>query len=266
MEEIICRKCGAHADAGETFCGGCGAFLEWEGEHVVVEPVPPSASLGDSARPLSWRPRRCFATPSHRQLLRTLLPRLGPAAVPPPPCPTAANRATGLLPQNKAPLRCNRRCRLSGQNPRRPASPRRAEPLQATFTVVSAVSQTARTGASAAAVAPFWRSPCCPRRGCPGGKGSSTGRERQRELQGPGTQQPRRGLRGRRAEAAPGLKQVPAHRPRPRPKQAHPSHLASRPRLTTRPTRSHPAPHTLSPGPAQRVCRGRQGYRPRPTS
>jgi hypothetical protein len=41
MEEIICKKCGVRAAADETFCGGCGAFLEWEGERVVVEPVPP---------------------------------------------------------------------------------------------------------------------------------------------------------------------------------------------------------------------------------
>ena len=42
MEEIICKKCGTHSVAGESFCGGCGAFLEWEGERVVVE-APPSA-------------------------------------------------------------------------------------------------------------------------------------------------------------------------------------------------------------------------------
>ena len=266
MEEIICRKCGAHADTGETFCGGCGAFLEWEGEHVVVEPVPPGASLGDSGPTAAPPPPPLLRDSKPPPTAPYPPPRRGLAAVPPPPCPTAANRATGLLLQNGAPLRCNRRCRLSGQNPRRPASPRRAELLQVTFTVVSAVSQTARTGASAAAVALFWRSRCCPRPGCPGGKGSSTGRKRQLELPVPGARQPRRGLRGRRAEAAPGPRQVPARRPRPRPKRAHPSHLASRPRLITRPTRSHPAPHTVSPGPAQRVCRGLQGYRPRPTS
>ena len=49
MEEIICKKCGVHAAADETFCGGCGAFLEWEGERVVVDDGPPVAAAVPAA-------------------------------------------------------------------------------------------------------------------------------------------------------------------------------------------------------------------------
>ncbi|HTW06348.1 MAG TPA: hypothetical protein VME46_02495 [Acidimicrobiales bacterium] len=48
MEQIICRKCGTHADTGEAFCGNCGAFLEWEGERITVDPVP-GLELGPNA-------------------------------------------------------------------------------------------------------------------------------------------------------------------------------------------------------------------------
>lgn len=52
MEEIICKKCGTHAAAGESFCGGCGAFLEWEGERVVVPTaVPAEAPAAGAAGP-----------------------------------------------------------------------------------------------------------------------------------------------------------------------------------------------------------------------
>ena len=51
MEEIICKRCGVHASVDEDFCGGCGAFLEWEGERVVVDDGPAPISS-----PLSFRP------------------------------------------------------------------------------------------------------------------------------------------------------------------------------------------------------------------
>ncbi len=39
---IVCKQCGHHNELGDTFCGSCGAFLEWMGEHIVeqVEPEP----------------------------------------------------------------------------------------------------------------------------------------------------------------------------------------------------------------------------------
>ncbi len=53
MEEIICKRCGLHASADEDFCGGCGAFLEWEGERVVVDdgPAPLSAPSASDQKP-----------------------------------------------------------------------------------------------------------------------------------------------------------------------------------------------------------------------
>jgi|GEM_PF-3878664 hypothetical protein len=35
MDDIVCKVCGTHAASGETFCGGCGAFLEWDGERIA---------------------------------------------------------------------------------------------------------------------------------------------------------------------------------------------------------------------------------------
>jgi len=53
MEDIVCKRCGAHAASGEAFCGGCGAFLEWEGE-VIAEPPAPTPDLqAESAGGLS---------------------------------------------------------------------------------------------------------------------------------------------------------------------------------------------------------------------
>ena len=53
VEEIICKRCGLHASADEDFCGGCGAFLEWEGERVVVDdgPAPLSAPSASDQKP-----------------------------------------------------------------------------------------------------------------------------------------------------------------------------------------------------------------------
>jgi hypothetical protein len=43
--KVICSKCGQESDAGETFCGSCGAFLEWSAEQVAPggpDAPPPS--------------------------------------------------------------------------------------------------------------------------------------------------------------------------------------------------------------------------------
>lgn len=52
--KVICSKCGQENDAGETFCGSCGAFLEWSGEQVAPggpddAPAPGPASPPDAA-------------------------------------------------------------------------------------------------------------------------------------------------------------------------------------------------------------------------
>jgi hypothetical protein len=32
---IVCRKCGTHTAAAESFCGNCGSFLEWAGDKIT---------------------------------------------------------------------------------------------------------------------------------------------------------------------------------------------------------------------------------------
>jgi hypothetical protein len=34
---IVCTKCGFQNESGDSFCGSCGAFLEWSGESVATE-------------------------------------------------------------------------------------------------------------------------------------------------------------------------------------------------------------------------------------
>jgi ribosomal protein L40E len=34
---IVCKKCGNENETGATFCGSCGAFLEWSGETITEE-------------------------------------------------------------------------------------------------------------------------------------------------------------------------------------------------------------------------------------
>ncbi len=38
--ELVCGECGTTNQQGEDFCGECGAYLEWEGTPVAVEPEP----------------------------------------------------------------------------------------------------------------------------------------------------------------------------------------------------------------------------------
>jgi hypothetical protein len=39
---LVCRRCGYTNVPGDTFCGSCGAFLEWEGEHAADAPTTPT--------------------------------------------------------------------------------------------------------------------------------------------------------------------------------------------------------------------------------
>ena len=70
VEEIICKRCGVHASIDEDFCGGCGAFLEWEGERVEVP---------DGPAPISSPP------PSDQTSAPRPPPPSGPVAVQPAP-------------------------------------------------------------------------------------------------------------------------------------------------------------------------------------
>ena len=51
---IVCKKCGFNNADADTFCGSCGAFLEWTGEKVVppalAEPVPETPAAAEPAR------------------------------------------------------------------------------------------------------------------------------------------------------------------------------------------------------------------------
>jgi hypothetical protein len=46
---IVCKQCGHHNEPGDTFCGSCGAFLEWMGEHIVEEVQPEPEPLPEVA-------------------------------------------------------------------------------------------------------------------------------------------------------------------------------------------------------------------------
>ena len=75
---IVCKVCGATNEQGATFCGTCGAFLEWSGEAVQpdgstqpvsgqpggVPPVPPP--VGPSRTPRPETPRRRPRSPDRR--------------------------------------------------------------------------------------------------------------------------------------------------------------------------------------------------------
>src|SRR5439155_6546736 len=37
---IVCRKCGFHNGDEDTFCGSCGAFLEWTGDKIAPKQAP----------------------------------------------------------------------------------------------------------------------------------------------------------------------------------------------------------------------------------
>ena len=108
MEEIICKKCGVHAAVDETFCGGCGAFLEWEGERVVIDDGPPIAAAVPAApeRPTQEKPvqeKPAQERPAQERPTAVPPPPAGPVAVQPAPpitapapapaCPGAPGRA-----------------------------------------------------------------------------------------------------------------------------------------------------------------------------
>ena len=52
---IVCKKCGHRNREGESFCASCGAFLEWNSEHVA-EPKPVSEPAPAPQPPASSEP------------------------------------------------------------------------------------------------------------------------------------------------------------------------------------------------------------------
>jgi hypothetical protein len=85
MEEIICKKCGVHAAADETFCGGCGAFLEWEGERVAVDDGPPVAAAVPAANESPVKESRAKSSSVKENSAKEDPAQENPTPVPPPP-------------------------------------------------------------------------------------------------------------------------------------------------------------------------------------
>jgi len=42
---IVCEQCGTRNDEGESFCGQCGTYLEWEGQPVRDQEPPAAAPV-----------------------------------------------------------------------------------------------------------------------------------------------------------------------------------------------------------------------------
>jgi hypothetical protein len=85
---IVCTGCGAQNPAGATFCGDCGAFLEWTGETEEIE---------ETARNAEPEPARPVAVPAAVRPAEAQ-PRRSRRRVPPPVPPPA-------VPQRAAPAR-----------------------------------------------------------------------------------------------------------------------------------------------------------------
>src|SRR5450631_796213 len=90
---VICSKCGQENDPAETFCGSCGAFLEWSGQKVEgAEPAPPPMTQGQAAqselaglaRPRPPEAQQPPAPPQVRPVDRLPSP-VPPSPVQPPP-------------------------------------------------------------------------------------------------------------------------------------------------------------------------------------
>ncbi len=131
MADIVCKKCGTHAGAGDAFCGGCGAFLEWEGEAVAGEPssptvpaaVPTAEPTIAAAPPPATTPESNTTpepdTPVVASAPAPNVPTGSPAPAPAPaPAPTAQPMAMqpAVVPERTRP-------RVAHQVPVRPAEP-----------------------------------------------------------------------------------------------------------------------------------------------
>jgi hypothetical protein len=45
---IVCKDCGSQESDSTTFCGACGSFLEWHGEHLAESPGDPGFDIDDA--------------------------------------------------------------------------------------------------------------------------------------------------------------------------------------------------------------------------
>src|SRR6266545_30260 len=85
---IVCKSCGFHNQDKDSFCGSCGAFLEWTGEKVAPKPIerPPEAEV-EEAKPkrglLSRVSSILYADVGDREkIVRPPVPRVLPARPP----------------------------------------------------------------------------------------------------------------------------------------------------------------------------------------
>ncbi len=63
---IVCRQCGQQAREGVDFCESCGAYLEWEGEHVdrpAARPAAPAGGTGTGPGPAAGPADRLASPP-----------------------------------------------------------------------------------------------------------------------------------------------------------------------------------------------------------
>ncbi|HLY13737.1 MAG TPA: zinc-ribbon domain-containing protein [Candidatus Limnocylindrales bacterium] len=106
--KVICSKCGQENDAGETFCGSCGAFLEWSGEQVAAGPdaapaqpvpaVPAPAPPGSPSDPQPAGAQPVAAEPAAVAPVRT-----GPILRSAPPGPLDRPATAPVTPSIAAP-------------------------------------------------------------------------------------------------------------------------------------------------------------------
>ncbi len=63
---IVCKKCGTQNAEVDSFCGSCGAFLEWTGERVVTKPRPAAPEPEPDPEEESAPRRSCSRVSSRR--------------------------------------------------------------------------------------------------------------------------------------------------------------------------------------------------------
>ncbi len=80
MDDIVCRVCGTHAASGEAFCGGCGAFLEWDGERIAGAAAPGAGGAAAAATASGTVPDPQLASPATVSPPAAGAPESGPPA------------------------------------------------------------------------------------------------------------------------------------------------------------------------------------------
>jgi len=91
---IICKVCGTQNEAGASFCGSCGSYLEWSGEAFNADGTPATpaagggAAQGGGAEPVPAPPRGPVAEPAAATPTGASPAPAGPAATGRPPAET----------------------------------------------------------------------------------------------------------------------------------------------------------------------------------